>query len=185
MDDAPGEIAKHIHVFRPYGRPLAVLQGRADARPNSLPANLSNLVFESDPANTPSIKKPTLRWAFLWMARLERLCRAVLPGTPKAGLQPALGAALTRVQNRSGRFCRTPDRSVRSSTVKMVSSYKSTTCGLDQSQNVVKKSVNEPYLVLCWYIIATYASQQAKSTKADAQIFEPGVSCRPTRDTQL
>ena len=40
---------------------------------------------------------------------------------------------------------RTPDRSVRSSAVKMVSSYKSTTCDLDQSQNVVIKSVNEPY----------------------------------------
>jgi hypothetical protein len=51
---------------------------------------------------------------------------------------------------------RTPDRSVRSPTGKMVSFYKSTTCDLDQSQNVVTSSVNEPYLVLCWYIIATY-----------------------------
>jgi len=66
----------------------------------------------------------------------------------------------------------------------MVSSYKSTTCDLDQSQNLVKKSVNEPYLVLCWYIIATYASQRAKSAKADAQIFEPGVSCRPKADAR-
>ncbi len=51
---------------------------------------------------------------------------------------------------------RTPDRSVRSPTGKMVSFDKSTTCDLDQSQNVVIKSINEPYVVLCWYIIATY-----------------------------
>jgi len=51
---------------------------------------------------------------------------------------------------------RTPDRSVRSPTGKMVSFYKSMTCALDQSQNVVIKNVNEPYLVMCWYIIATY-----------------------------
>ena len=44
---------------------------------------------------------------------------------------------------------RTPDRSVRSPTGKIVSFYKSTACGLDQSQNVVISSVNEPYLVLC------------------------------------
>ncbi len=61
---------------------------------------------------------------------------------------------------------RTPDRSVRSPTGKIVSFYKSTTCDLDRPQNVVISCVNEPYLVLCWYIIATYASQQAKSTKS-------------------
>ena len=109
----------------------------------------------------------------------------VLPGTLSADLRSTGRAALARVQNRSahgcgwagpalrgaasGRFCRTPDRSVRSPAGKMVSFYKSTTCGLDQPQNVVISSVNEPYLVLCWYIIATYASQQAKSTKANAR----------------
>ena len=81
------------------------------------------LEFSSDPAGTPSIKKP--RFAGLFM-----------DGAPGE--------------------IRTPDRSVRSSTVKMLSSYKSTTCDLDQSQNVAIKSVNEPYLVMCWYIIATY-----------------------------
>ena len=50
---------------------------------------------------------------------------------------------------------RTPDRSVRSPIGKIVSFYKSTTCGLDQPRNVVISSVNEPYLVLRWYIIAT------------------------------
>ena len=78
---------------------------------------------------------------------------------------------------------RTPDRSIRSPTGKTVSLYKSTICGLDQLQNVVISSVNEPYLVLCWYIIATYASQQAKSAKADAR--ELAVSGRnvPTTDS--
>ncbi len=52
---------------------------------------------------------------------------------------------------------RTPDRSVRSLNCKIVSIYKSTTCDLDQSRNVVISSVNESYLVLYWYIIATYA----------------------------
>ena len=40
---------------------------------------------------------------------------------------------------------RTPDRSVRSPIGKLVIIYKSTTCGLDQLQYVVIKSVNEPY----------------------------------------
>ena len=51
---------------------------------------------------------------------------------------------------------RTPDRSVRSPIGKIVSIYKSITCGLDQPRNVVIMSVKEPYAVMCWYIIATY-----------------------------
>jgi len=103
------------------------------------------------------IKKPRFAGPFYWMGRLERLCRASLPGTPTAGLQPAFGAArCASVQNRSEQFCRTPDRSVRSPTGKIVSYYRSTACRLDQPQNVVKVNVNEPYLVLHWYIIVTY-----------------------------
>jgi hypothetical protein len=64
---------------------------------------------------------------------------------------------------------RTPDRSVRSPAGEPISYLISTTCGLDQPQNIVISSVNEPYLVLYWYIIATYASQQAKPAKADAR----------------
>ena len=51
---------------------------------------------------------------------------------------------------------RTPDRSVRSPTGEIVCFYKSTTCDLDQPRNVVIGSVNEPILVVSWYIIATY-----------------------------
>ncbi|UCB55081.1 MAG: hypothetical protein JSW45_00630, partial [Thiotrichales bacterium] len=43
---APGEIVPAIHGRHPCGRPLAVLRGRADARPKSLPAILSNRGFE-------------------------------------------------------------------------------------------------------------------------------------------
>jgi hypothetical protein len=51
---------------------------------------------------------------------------------------------------------RTPDRSVRSLNCELVILYKSTTCDLDQSRYVVMKRVNESYLVMCWYIIATH-----------------------------
>ncbi len=44
-------------------------------------------------------------------------------------------------------------------------------------------SLNKPYAVVCWYIIATYAAQQAKSEKADAQIVLISGGLRPISDT--
>jgi hypothetical protein len=58
---------------------------------------------------------------------------------------------------------RTPDRSVRSPTLEIVSLYKSTACDLDQSQNVAINRINESYLVVCWYIIVTSVSTQRKA----------------------
>ena len=83
------------------------------------------------------------------------------------GLAPSSASNPTRPSIKKAPLCgaffmdgapgeiRTPDRSVRSLNCELVISYKSTTCDLDQSRYVVMKRVNESYLVMCWYIIAT------------------------------
>ena len=66
---------RHIPVPHPYGR-LRRPPGPPFGRPKSLQAISSNSRgFAPEPRLAPnpsSIKKPTLRWAFYWMARLER-----------------------------------------------------------------------------------------------------------------
>ncbi len=65
---------------------------------------------------------------------------------------------------------RTTERSVRRPTGKIVGFYKSKNCVLDQPQNVLINRVNEPKLVVCWYIIATDEPNKQSRQKADVQI---------------
>ena len=126
MDGAPGEIVRHILVPHPYGRPTAVL-GAALRASKIAPGDFVELGF----------------------ARVLHLA----PNKPSNKKAPLCGAIL--LDGAPGEI-RTPDRSVRSLNCELVILYKSKTCDLDQSRYVVMKSVNEPYLVMCWYIIATY-----------------------------